>query len=232
MGRQLRAFLRTPVSPAFVPSHGPMGPMLRWERRATGNLGYLGPSYPASGFRWLRPHIVLSWDQGLARDIRDLSHQEAGLPGPCCGHKVTSKEDPFQPTCPLAYQTLGRLPIPALSVLYSSPGNHCELPPALSQSVLSPTDLHPATTTTFNPQPPPGTSQESFLSCLQSRQDPPLTWNSLYLLRTPVYLPVDGPRQRGDSQLSRDSSRTRTGHLDTKGEMSYSHLSHLDAYSS
>lgn len=60
-------------------------------------------------------------------------------------------------------------------------------------------------TTTFNPQQPPGTSQETFLSCLQSRQDPhPQTWNSLYPLRTPIYLPADGPRQRGDSQPSRE----------------------------
>lgn len=100
---------------------------------------------PTSSSAWTR-----AWNGTSA-----TSHQEAGLPGPCCGHKVTSKEDPFQPTCPLAYQTLGRLPILALSVLYSSPGNHCELPPALSQSVLSPTDLHPpsllpATTSTHS----------------------------------------------------------------------------------
>lgn len=60
-------------------------------------------------------------------------------------------------------------------------------------------------TTTYKPQQPPGTSQETFLSCLQSRQDPhPQTWSSLYPLRTPLYLPADGPRQRGDSQLSRE----------------------------
>lgn len=101
----------------------------------------------------------------------------------------------------------------------------------LCHNLSSPPQTSSPHTTTFNPQPPPGISQESFLSCLQSRQDRPLTWNSLYLLRTPIYLPVDGPRQRRDSQLSRDSSRPRTGNLDTKGEMSYSHLSHLDAYS-
>lgn len=129
--------------------------MHRWERRrATGNLGLhaqatchaasggCGPTLSSAGTR--------AW-QGTSA----TSHQEAGLPGPCGEHKDTSKEDPFHPTCPLAYQTLGRLPILALSVLYSSPGNHCELPPALSQSVLHPTDPH------FNPQPPPGTPQET-----------------------------------------------------------------------
>lgn len=58
----------------------------------------------------------------------------------------------------------------------------------------------------------------------------PLTWNIHYSRQTATYM------QKGLAgwrliALSRDSSRLRTNNLDTKREMSYSHLAHLDAYS-
>lgn len=48
--------------------HAPMG-----EEKSHGKPWTSCPSYLPCGFRWLRPHIVLSWDQSLAGDIRDLS---------------------------------------------------------------------------------------------------------------------------------------------------------------
>lgn len=73
-GRQQCIFMWDPGLPASAPS-----PMVPWVPFSSGRgerhrkPWTSCPSYPPSGFRWLRPHIVLSWDRSLAGDIRDLS---------------------------------------------------------------------------------------------------------------------------------------------------------------
>lgn len=182
---------------------GPMGPMRLCEgRRATGNLGLQAQAtcHAASGGSGPRA-ALLSWDPSKPGVTCDLAPGRP--PRTLLWTKGHMEEDTFRPTCPLAYQTLGRLPSLAL------PSRHRQATTVnclqLCHNLSSPRQASIPHTTTYNPQQPPGTSQETFLSCLQSHQDPhPQTWNSLYPLSTPLYLPADGPRQRGDSQLSRE----------------------------
>lgn len=98
------------------------------------------PSYPPCGFRWLWPHSGLSWDRSKPGVICDLAPGRP--PRTLLWTQGHMEGDTFHPTCPLANQTLGRLPSLALSSRHRQ-ANHCELPPALSHSFLSPTGLHP-----------------------------------------------------------------------------------------
>lgn len=159
------------------------------------------PSYPPCGFRWLWPHSGLGWDPSQPGVICDLAPGRP--PRTLLWTQGHMQGDTFHPTCPLAHQPLGRLPSLALCSRHRQATIVNCL--QLCHNPSSPPRASIPHTTTFNPRQPPGTSQETFLSCLQSRQDPrPQTWNSLYPLRTPIYLPADGPRQRGDSQPSRE----------------------------
>lgn len=133
-----------PRGPGSHGSHAPMG-----EEKSHRKPWTSCPSYPPCGFRWLWPHRGLSRDPSKPGVICDLAPGRP--PGTLLWTQGHMEGDTFHPTCPLAYQTLGRLPGLALSSRHRQATIVNCL--QLCHNLSSPPQASIPHTTTFNLQP-------------------------------------------------------------------------------